>query len=291
METDDGLTRRCQGKEGTLQFCIYFERNGTLVSPWDDIPYKPAARPPLPEQEQQQQPQQPQQPQQQQQQHQLQNHLYNYVVEIPRGTNAKLEIDNNDPPHHPIRQDTRRNQTSPTTRELRFVPDILGERGYPVNYGSIPQTWSSPDAETLTEIGEALIGDGAPIDLCDISSLPVTVGEVRTVEILGSLLLIDEEECDWKVIAIDVLDPEYPLFRGVGAWTDGVSLEARIDELKRPGHVQLIREWFQCYKVPEGKPRNRYGFGGNLIAAPSTSVIIEESHLQWKRRPSDYHTR
>jgi len=263
---DEALTLKEQEKPGTLEYCIYFLRYGNLISPWDDIPYKQKQQPPQPP-----------------------NYLYHYVVEIPRGTNAKLEIDYQDSPYHPIRQDTIGKRTETGERPLRFVPDILGQKGYPVNYGSIPQTWSSRDIAFVTDTGEELFGDGAPIDLCDISSPSVTVGEVRTVKILGSLCLIDQGECDLKVIGIDTLDPDFSQFDGIMASEDGNLMETKINELKSPGFVQLIREWFRDYDtvMPGGLPPNRYGFGGKLIGVQSTCSMIEEAHTAWKLKPKN----
>ena len=64
------------------------------------------------------------------------------------------------------------------------------------NYGALPQTYEDPahkDAWT------GLLGDGDPIDVCDISSLPRPTGSLYQVKVLGALGMIDGGETDWKV--------------------------------------------------------------------------------------------
>ena len=53
------------------------------------------------------------------------------VVEIPKGTSAKMEISVNSD-FNPIVQDYKNGKP-------RFIPDVNGHKGYPVNYGAIPQ--------------------------------------------------------------------------------------------------------------------------------------------------------
>lgn len=50
-------------------------------------------------------------------------------------------------------------------------------------------------------------GDNDPIDVCEIGQEIAHVGQVKQVKILGVMALLDEGETDWKLIAIDTLDP------------------------------------------------------------------------------------
>lgn len=58
--------------------------------------------------------------------------VLNMVVEIPRWTNAKLEI-SKDKPFNPILQDTKKGK-------LRYVRNCFPYHGYIWNYGAFPQT-------------------------------------------------------------------------------------------------------------------------------------------------------
>jgi inorganic pyrophosphatase len=59
------------------------------------------------------------------------NNIFNMVVEIPRGTKAKLEISTGEP-GNPIKQDVKNGK-------LRFVDDVYPYSGYIWNYGAFPQ--------------------------------------------------------------------------------------------------------------------------------------------------------
>ena len=60
----------------------------------------------------------------------------------------------------------------------------------------------------------------------------------RTVQVLGVLAMIDDEETDWKLVCIDADDP----------WADSVNDIDDIDKIF-PGLLFTVREWFRNYKV------------------------------------------
>ena len=92
------------------------------------------------------------------------------------------------------------------------------------------------------------------------------------VTVLGTLCLIDEGEADWKVIAIAVSDPWAPLLNDV----------ADLEE-KLPGVVGSIREWFRTYKIPDGKPENKFGLEERCMPAAYAMGVIEETHHAWQK--------
>lgn len=58
---------------------------------------------------------------------------FHAVIEIPRWTNAKMEI-NKKEKFNPINQDIKK-------EKLRFVNNVFPHHGYIWNYGALPQTW------------------------------------------------------------------------------------------------------------------------------------------------------
>jgi inorganic pyrophosphatase len=118
------------------------------------------------------------------------------VVEIPRWTNAKLEI-SKDLPFNPIKQDVKKGK-------LRFVRNCFPHHGYIWNYGAFPQTWEDP---TEKHPDTNAVGDVDPVDVIEIGEKVATIGQVKQVKVLGVLALLDEGETDWKVVVIDVTDP------------------------------------------------------------------------------------
>ena len=93
------------------------------------------------------------------------NNIFNMVVEIPRWTNAKMEI-NLANKLNPIRQDTE------DSGEVRFVSNVFPHKGYIWNYGALPQTWEDP--EHIDE-STGQKGDGDPIDVCEIGTSRATI--------------------------------------------------------------------------------------------------------------------
>ncbi|CAG0880001.1 unnamed protein product [Cyprideis torosa] len=118
------------------------------------------------------------------------------VVEIPRWSNAKMEM-NMGTPMNPIKQDIKKGK-------MRFVNNIFPHHGYPWNYGALPQTWENPD---IIESSTGTKGDNDPLDVCEIGTAIKPRGSVIQVKALGALALIDEGETDWKIIVIDTTDP------------------------------------------------------------------------------------
>ena len=68
---------------------------------------------------------------------------FNMVVEVPRWSNAKMEI-NLKGQLNPIKQDVKKGK-------LRFVANCFPHKGYIWNYGAIPQTWEDPEHIGITQ--------------------------------------------------------------------------------------------------------------------------------------------
>ena len=155
-----------------------------------------------------------------------------------------------------------------TTKDAIFIHILYLQGDVYFNYGCIPQTWEDPDVEHPDARAR---GDNDPLDVCEIGLRILGVGEVAQVKILGCLCLIDEGEADWKMIAINVQDPWAPLLNDVSDL-----------EMKLPGTIESIREWFRTYKVPDGKPENVFGLDEVCMPASYAAHIIEETHASWK---------
>jgi len=225
---------RVNGAANTLEYSVYLENNkGELVSPFHDIPlYADEAK-----------------------------GILNMVVEIPRWSNAKLEITKGSP-FNPIKQDVKKGQ-------LRFVKNCFPHHGYIWNYGAFPQTWEDP---SHTDNDTKANGDNDPVDVCEIGFTVAKVGAVKQVKVLGAMALLDEGETDWKIIAIDVTDP---LANELNDIEDV--------ERKLPGFLKATEEWFRIYKIPDGKPENKFAFNGEAKNKEYAIRVIKETHEAWKK--------
>jgi len=188
------------------------------------------------------------------------NKIFNMVVEVPRWTNAKMEIATKDE-LNPIKQDVKKGK-------LRYVANCFPHKGYIWNYGALPQTWEDPN-----HVDEATgcKGDNDPIDVCEIGYRVAKRGEVIQVKVLGVLAMIDEGETDWKLIAIDVNDPLAPRLSDI----------SDVEE-HMPGFLKATVEWFKIYKMPDGKPENQFAFNGAPKDREFAHQVIMETHEYWK---------
>ncbi|XP_014796627.1 PREDICTED: inorganic pyrophosphatase 2, mitochondrial isoform X1 [Calidris pugnax] len=186
--------------------------------------------------------------------------LFNMIVEVPRWTNAKMEIATEEP-LNPIKQDIKKGK-------LRYVANIFPHKGYIWNYGALPQTWEDPKHR---DNNTGCCGDNDPIDVCEIGSKIRSSGEIVQVKVLGVLALVDEGETDWKIIAIGVDDPEAQKIHD-------------IDDVKKhkPGYLEATVDWFRLYKVPDGKPENQFAFNGEFKNKDFAVEIIKSTHECWK---------
>ncbi|KAI8647799.1 inorganic pyrophosphatase [Parasitella parasitica] len=230
--TADGITIRTIGAPNTVDYKVYYEKDGHAISAFHDIPLFANNE----------------------------KTLYNMVVEIPRWTNAKNEI-NKETPLNPIIQDLL--DGSP-----RFIPNIYPFKGYIWNYGAFPQTWEDPN---FISPHTNMKGDNDPIDVIEIGSSVGTVGQIKQVKILGILGLLDQGETDWKVIVIDVNDP---LFEDINDIEDV--------ETYMPGYLKSTNTLFKVYKLPQGKKENQIAFDGEAKNKAFATDIVLETHHHWK---------
>lgn len=183
------------------------------------------------------------------------NRIVNMVVEIPKGTQYKLEIDTNID-KNPIKHDIKADKV----REVAYP--------YPATYGAIPQTWENP-----FKINEktGYVGDNDPVDIFDIGTQILQTGDIVSVKILGVIAMIDENKTDWKIIAINTNDP---LCEKINTISD---VEKEIS-----GILKYIFEFLRDYKIPDGKPANTFAFDGKIMDEIFATDIIDECHIEWR---------
>ncbi|CEI96124.1 Putative Inorganic pyrophosphatase [Rhizopus microsporus] len=222
------------GKQFTESFRVYLEKDGKIISPFHDIPLyvDPSEK-----------------------------SIVNMVVEIPRWTNAKVEVVNNEK-FNPLMQDIKKGKP-------RFVRNCFPHKGYIWNYGALPQTWEDP---TCLHSETGARGDNDPIDAIEIGEGVAKRGEVKQVKVLGIMAMLDQGETDWKVVVIDTKDPMAAKLND-------------IDDVKKhyPGLLDATKHWFEVYKIPDGKERNEFAFNGECKDKAYANCIIAETHEAWQK--------
>ncbi|XP_024376796.1 soluble inorganic pyrophosphatase 6, chloroplastic [Physcomitrium patens] len=215
-----------EGAAESLEYRVFFsDKSGKTISPWHDIPLHAG------------------------------DGLYNFVVEIPKETSAKMEVATEEP-STPIKQDTKKGK-------LRFYPYNINW-----NYGLLPQTWEDP-SHSNSDVENAF-GDNDPVDVVEIGERQAKIGEVLKVKPIAVLAMIDEGELDWKVVAISIDDPKADLVNNVADC-----------EKHFPGTLTAIRDWFRDYKIPDGKPANRFGLDNKPADKDYALKVIEETNNAW----------
>lgn len=98
---------------------------------------------------------------------------------------------------------------------------------------------------------------------------------MRQVKIIGVLGMIDEGETDWKLVGIDVRDPR------------AASINTLEDvEKHMRGYLAATVEWFRIYKIPAGKPENKFAFDGEFQGKVGLGVGGKEE-AGWKVESCD----
>ncbi|EJT47106.1 inorganic diphosphatase [Trichosporon asahii var. asahii CBS 2479] len=245
MAAENAFSTRVVGAPNTLEHRVFIEQNGKVVSPFHDIPlYADNAQTILNSEHTPSNTPNPA-----------------VVVEVPRWTNAKMEISKEEN-FNPILQDTKKGK-------LRYVRNCFPHHGYIWNYGAFPQTWEDP---TVKHPETGAVGDNDPLDVCEIGEAIGYTGQVKQVKVLGIMAMIDEGETDWKVIAVDVNDP----------------LASKLNDIEDveqhlPGLLRATNEWFRIYKIPDGKPENVFAFSGEAKPRKYAEEIVRECNLAWKK--------
>lgn len=226
----ESYSHRTVGEWGTRDWRMFLQRGGKDVSAWHDIPILAQGS-------------------------NGQQLLFHYVNEIPRGTRPKMELATKEV-GSPIKQDVKKGN-------LR----VFTYGDLPFNYGFLPQTWENPyEPHPETRLN----GDNDPLDVVELSSAPIAIGQVKAVKIIGVLALLDENETDWKLLAIDAA---HPLAAKVNTLAD---VEAHF-----PQAMHQVREWFRSYKTTDGKPQNVFGFDEKFLDTGFAQKVIWETHAAW----------
>jgi len=106
---------------------------------------------------------------------------FNAVIEIPRGSKVKYELDK-------------------PTGLLPVDRVLYSSVVYPANYGFLPRSYC---------------GDGDPLDVLVLGHEPVQPMSIMHVRAIGVMHMTDQGERDDKIIAVQVRDPGFNGYRDI----------------------------------------------------------------------------
>ena len=162
---------------------------------------------------------------------------FNVVIEIPRGSKVKYELDK-------------------PTGLLRVDRILYSAVHYPANYGFLPRSYCA---------------DGDPLDVLVLGSEPVQPLSIMRARAIGVMLMDDEGADDSKILAVHVHDPalneirdieELPThtFREIRRFFEEYKVleEKEVNVKEVLGHeaaIKAVKESFEYYRREEDRLR------------------------------------
>lgn len=101
--------------------------------------------------------------------------IINAIIEIPKGSKAKYELDKK-------------------SGLIKMDRILFSSVQYPANYGFIPQTYC---------------GDNDPLDILVLGQVPAVPLCIMRAKPIGVMKMLDQGEADDKIIAVHADDPEF----------------------------------------------------------------------------------
>ena len=154
---------------------------------------------------------------------------FNAVIEIPRGSSCKYEMDK-------------------YTGLLKLDRILYTSTHYPANYGFIPRT---------------LADDGDPLDVLVLGNQPIYPMTLMRVYPIGAMRMIDDGALDDKIIAVPFSDPSYNEFKSIDDLPSHIfdemmhffsvykqleNKQTAVKELYRPDEArQIIKDCMELY--------------------------------------------
>ncbi len=156
------------------------------------------------------------------------------IVEIPKGTNTKYEYNEK-------------------YNIFELERCLVSSLQYPVNYGFISQTYAL---------------DNDPLDVLIFNHDPIDRGSLVRCRVLGVLDFVDNDEIDYKVIAVPHWSPKskYP----------------RLNIIEQE-HLEIFKQFFRIYKIDRANSV-KVGEWKNGRKALRT---VTEAHQRWNKRQED----
>lgn len=162
---------------------------------------------------------------------------FNVVIEIPRGSKVKYELDK-------------------PTGMLRVDRVLYSSVIYPANYGFLPRSYCD---------------DNDPLDVLVLGSEPVQPLSIMQARAIGAIRMLDEGEADDKIIAVHVNDPSFSNYTDVSQLPVHLFSEMKNffeqykvlerkevlveDLIKSEAALKIVKDSFAAYRSNEQKLR------------------------------------
>ncbi|MGE5364780.1 MAG: inorganic diphosphatase [Bacteroidota bacterium] len=147
--------------------------------------------------------------------------LVNAIIEIPKGSKAKYELDKE-------------------SGLLKLDRVLFSSVHYPANYGFIPRTYSD---------------DNDPLDILVICSIDVAPMCILEAKVIGVMQMVDDDEKDDKIIAVANNDMSVNYINNLSELPPHTIVELKrfFEDYKKLEHKNVIVEHFfgkqEAYKI------------------------------------------
>lgn len=158
------------------------------------------------------------------------NHV-NCIIEIPKGTNTKYEYNEK-------------------YNIFELERCLVSSLQYPINYGFITQTFAL---------------DKDPLDVLVFNHDPIDMGSLVKCRVLGVLDFVDNDEIDYKVIAVPHWSPKSRY-----SCLSDIELE----------HLKIFKQFFRIYKID----RSSTVKVGDWKNGKKAQTIVVDAHNRWAER-------
>jgi inorganic pyrophosphatase len=156
--------------------------------------------------------------------------IVNVIIEIPKASHNKYEFDKE-------------------RGVFRLDRVLYSPVYYPADYGFIPQT---------------IADDGDPLDILVIGDDPLFVGCLLEARPIGLLKMVDNDEKDLKVLAVQKANPRFNTITTLESLKD---LDSHL--------LDEIANFFEVYKKLEGKKTIIKGWNNELEAKKEIEKAFE----------------